>query len=90
MARGSIGLDDRLNDYIVANHPAEHAVNRADCHMQRARFGMLARDHSLTSVLQSSDASVTTGSPIHHIFITAVPPEGVARTSAGLRTCDPP
>ncbi|HZP20363.1 MAG TPA: class I SAM-dependent methyltransferase [Bauldia sp.] len=26
MSRGSIGLDDRLNDYIVANHPPEHPV----------------------------------------------------------------
>ena len=26
MSRGSIGLDDRLNDYIVKNHRAEHPV----------------------------------------------------------------
>jgi predicted O-methyltransferase YrrM len=26
MSRGSIGLDDRLNEYVVANHPAEHPV----------------------------------------------------------------
>ena len=26
MSRGSIGLDERLNEYVVDNHPAEHPV----------------------------------------------------------------
>lgn len=26
MSRGSIGLDERLNEYVVENHPAEHPV----------------------------------------------------------------
>ena len=26
MSHGSIGLDDRLNRYLVANHPPEHPV----------------------------------------------------------------